>query len=339
MRGPAGRAVSSMIILLLVIMTGSCTAEQSGARLPPPDTYRPEDPIGEDGQARPVPPGAATTLTAPLIDFGGYCIQARSNAEARAIWCRNTDADDPWFAQFLLDAEDRLAWAWFPAPHDPERPDRHDHDRLTRFAVTSLGTLWPGTADRILAELEQFEGERRDRVERALPTEGAFTRTWRDDHADYTMSSLDGLIVAEHDAAVERWPSDAGHYGSRMSLAVGDLQQSGFECFYPPQPYCRRGNGEFRVSLRGDRIVTADFVIFGNETLAGTFRHGLTFLAPEVRTEIAAQIEKSRRARTDFLGIVAGTLLAVDAAPVPPADGTVPITVRVGAPLTGTFPI
>jgi len=103
--------------------------------------------------------------------------------------------------------------------------------------------------------------------------------------------------------------------------------------------YCRREFSEFRVSLRGDRIVTADFMINGDETLADSFPRGLTFLAPDVRSEIAARIEDARLARTDFLGTVAGTVLAVDAAPVPPAGGTVPVMVRIGSPLTGTFPI
>ena len=99
---------------------------------------------------------------------------------------------------------------------------------------------------------------------------------------------------------------------------------------------------EFRVSLnsrRGDRIVTADFDINGGETLADTFPRGLTFLAPDVRSEIAARIEDARVARTDFLGVVAGTVLAVDAAPVPPVGGSVPVTVRIGSPMIGTFPI
>ena len=255
------------------------------------------------------------------------------------MWCRNHDADDPWVAQFLLDAADRLAWAWIPAPVRTEHSDPFDHDRLTRFAVATLGAAWPGSADGIVNQLQEYEWERRDRIERAVSTEGAFTRSWRDDHADYTVSDLYGLIIAAHDAKVEHWPSDSGHYGSRMSLAVGDLQQSGFDCFYPPQLNCYRGNSEFRVSLRGDRIVTADFVIFGNETLADTFPRGLTFLAPAVRKEVGARIEKARRDRHDFLGIVAGTLVAVDAAPIPPVGGPVPVTVRVGAPLTGTFPL
>ena len=338
MRGPAGRIVSFMIILLALIMTG-CTSDQQVARLPGPDMYRPEDPVGEDSQVRPIPPGPATTLTAPLVELGAYCVQIRGNADGRALWCRNHDADDPWVAQFLLDAADRLAWAWIPAPVRTEHSDPFDHDRLTRFAVATLGAAWPGSADGIVNQLQEYEWERRDRIERAVSTEGAFTRSWRDDHADYTVSDLYGLIIAAHDAKVEHWPSDSGHYGSRMSLAVGDLQQSGFDCFYPPQLNCYRGNSEFRVSLRGDRIVTADFVIFGNETLADTFPRGLTFLAPAVRKEVGARIEKARRDRHDFLGIVAGTLVAVDAAPIPPVGGPVPVTVRVGAPLTGTFPL
>ncbi len=345
MRGPAGRAVSSMFILLALIMTASCTVREPVARLPPPGTYRPEDPVGEDSEARPVPPGTATTLTAALVTAGAFCVQIRSNADGRAVWCRNRDADDPWVAQFLLDRDDRLAWAWIPKPSPPvyaerDRTGRFDAaDSLTRLAVASLGALWPDAAERIGTEIQQYGWDLHDLAERGQSIEGAFTRAWRDDHADYTMSSAYGLIVARRDAVVDRWPSDSGHYGGRMSDAVGDLQDSGYECFYPPQVVCRREFNEFRVSLRGDRIVTADFDINGGETLADTFPRGLTFLAPDVRSEVAARIEDARLARTDVLGVVAGTVLTVDAAPVPPVGGSVPIAVRIGSPLIGTFPI
>ena len=63
---------------------------------------------------------------------------------------------------------------------------------------------------------------------------------------------------------------------------------------------CRREVDEFRVPLRGDRTVTGDFDINGGETLADTFPRGLTFLAPDVRSEIAVRIEDARLARTDF---------------------------------------
>ncbi|GAA1234526.1 hypothetical protein [Pseudonocardia alaniniphila] len=345
MRGPAGRVVSSMFILVTLIMTASCTPQEPIAYLPPPGTYRPEDPVGEDSEARPVPPGTATTLTAALVAAGAFCVQIRSNADGRAVWCRNRNADDPWVAQFLLDRDDRLAWAWIPKPSppvyaEPDRTEEFDADRVTRFAVAALGALWPDAVDRIGTEIQQYQRERRDRAERGQPIEGAFTRAWRDDHADYTMSSAYELIVAGRDAVVDRWPSDSGHYGGRMSEAVGDLQESGYQCFYPPQTVCHREfNDEFRVSLRGDRIVTANFDINGDETLADTFPRGLTFLAPDVRSEIAAKIEDARLARADFLGVVAGTVLAVDAAPVPPVGGSVPLAVRIGSPMIGTLPI
>ncbi|WP_152365535.1 hypothetical protein [Microlunatus speluncae] len=335
MRGPARRFVSAMIILLVLIMSGACTPQESPAVRPSADRYQPADPVGEDSEARPVPPGAATTLTAPLVGLGAFCAQIRSNAEGRAIWCRNVDADDPWVAQFLFDAEDRLAWGWIPMPGSR----RSDPYRLSDLAGAAFGALWPGTADRISTEVVQFVRENEARLGRPKSGEGSFRHTWRDGHAAYSVAGRDGLIVAGRDAEVSRWPSDAGHYGSRMSVAVGDLQQSGFDCHYPGQTSCQRGNSAFQVSLRGDRIITADFMIFGNETLADTFPRGLTFLTPAVRPEVAARIEQSRKARTDFLGVVAGTLLAIDAAPVPPVGGTVPVEVRVGAPLTGTFPI
>ncbi|GAB3748585.1 hypothetical protein [Microlunatus parietis] len=342
MRGPAGLIGALVIMVLSVIMSAACTVEPPRVQLPPPDTYRPQDPVGEDSVARPVPPGTAETITAPLVAAGAFCAQVRSNAHGRALWCRHRDADDPWVAQFLLDDQDRLAWAWFPSQPQPEEPDPNrasDPERLAGLAGPSLGALWPETADRFGDELTRYDHDHRDLIERGRSVEGAFTRSWRDDHADYTMSSVDGLIMEARDVEVERWPSDAAHYASRMSVAVGDLQDSGFECFYPPQVYCRREFQEFRVSLRGDRIITADFVVAGDETLAEVFPRGLTFLSPAVRSAVGAKIEEARKARQDYLGIVEGTVLAVDAAPIPPVGGPVPITVRIGAPLAGAYPI
>jgi len=190
-----------IILIMALIMTASCTPQEPVAQLPPPNTYRPEDPVGEDSEARPVPPGTATTLTAALVAAGAFCVQIRSNADGRAVRCRNRDADDPWVAQFLLDRDDRLAWAWIPVPSLPryaewDRTEGFDADSLTRLAVASLGALWLDAAERIGTEIQQYELDLRDRAERGQSIEGAFTRAWRDDHADYTMSSADGLIVA-----------------------------------------------------------------------------------------------------------------------------------------------
>ncbi|MFC7625455.1 hypothetical protein [Microlunatus sp. GCM10028923] len=342
MRGPAGLLVSFLIMMLSVIMSAACTPEPQRVRLPPPDRYQPLDPAGEDSVARPVPPGAAETITAPLVAAGAFCAQVRSNADGRALWCRNRDADDPWVAQFLLDDQDRLDWAWYPILPAPQGPDLNrpsDSERLAALVGPSLGALWPDSAARIAEGLDGYGRDHREQLERGRSVEGAFTRSWRDDHADYTMSSADGLIMEARGVTIDRWPSDAVHYAGRMSAAVGDLQDSGYECFYPPQVYCRREFQEFRVSLRGDRIVTVDFFIAGDETLAELFPRGLTFLSPAVRSAVGARIEKARKARQDYLGIVAGTVLAVDAAPIPPVGGTVPIRVRVGSPLAGTYPI
>lgn len=342
MRRAGGLIVSLMIMVLSVLLATACTIEPPRVRRPAPDTYQPQDPAGEDSVARPVPAGTAETITRPLVAAGAFCAQVRSNAEGRAVWCRNRVTEDPWAAQFLLDEQDRLAWAWFPSPPVLEQSDPNrspDYLRLTELAAPSLGALWPDAAERISDELVQYERDHSDLIERGRAVEGAFTRSWRDDHADYTMSSSDGVIMQARDVTIDRWPSDAVHYANRMSLAVGDLQDSGFECFYPPQLNCRREFHDFSVSLRGDRIITADFFVAGDETLAEVFPRGLTFLAPAVRAAVGAKIEEARKARQDYLGIVAGTVLVVDAAPIPPVGGTVPITVRVGAPLAGTFPI
>lgn len=330
-------AVRLMIMPLLLIMLAACSPAEPVAKLPGPETYA-REPVGEDNFAVPVPVGAASTLTAPLVQAGAFCAQTRSNEDARAIWCRNSNPDDPWVAQFLLDQEDRLAFAWFPEPPPPDDP-ADDATNLATIVEASLGALWPDQWTTRDEEFQNHEIELWKLQERGWGTEVVPVVTWADRHADYTLSSGRGLVVAGRAGTVSRWPAGADHYGGLFTEARPDLEVAGFECYGGPLPSCRREFHDFAMSVQGDRIVTAAFFIAGDETLSEVFPRGLTFLTPAVRTEVAAQIERSHQASEDFLGIVAGTLVIVDAAPVPRVGGPVPIEVRVGAPLTGTHPI
>ncbi|MEV5535707.1 hypothetical protein AB0L13_02520 [Saccharopolyspora shandongensis] len=330
------------LALSAVALTG-CTASADPPELPPAGVYE-HDAAGETSQAEPIlPGGTAAAVTGPLIDAGWFCAQVRANADGRALWCRighldATGAVVPQVAQFVLDRDDRLAWAWFGLPYTPPG----GRDRVIAAAAPALSAIWPGAGDRIRQEADDFE---RDRTQ---PRDGGRRTAWRDGHADYLLSAVAGLVVTARDTSVQRWPSGAEHYATTMSSAVDDLRAGGYDCYYPPQQSCNRvqSNGYFRVSLRGDQIVSAQFGI-GSWIEGGRQRHllsqefprGLTFLTEEVRRAVTDRIEDCRRSGTSFAGIVAGTIVIVDArrGPVDGTDHVTYLDVQIGAPLAGTY--
>ncbi|MFI0463011.1 hypothetical protein ACH347_02890 [Saccharopolyspora sp. 5N102] len=331
-------------LTLGAVALAGCTAPAEPPALPPAGVYE-HDAAGESSKAEPIAPGGtAAAVTGPLTDAGWFCAQVRANADGRALWCRigHRDATDtvaPQVAQFLLDRDDRLAWAWFPLPDTAPGDD----DPVTAAAAPALSSIWPGAGDRIRQETDDFE---RDRARRRDPTEVPRT-AWQDEHADYLLSAVDGLVVTGRDTSVRRWPSGAEHYATTMSSAVDDLRAGGYDCAYPPQQSCNRvqSNGYFRVSLRGDQIVSAQFGIgswieAGRQLhpLSAEFPRGLTFLTEEVRRAVTDRIEDCRRSGTGFAGIVNGTVVIVDASrgPVDGADHVTYLDIQIGAPLAGT---
>lgn len=271
---------------------------------------------------------------------GWFCAQARANADGRALWCRTGGGNEDGgtseqVAQFLLDRDDRLAWAWFPSAN-PEA------------AAAALSGVWPGAGDRVRQEVEHLERDTRDRRDR--PLDAPPRAEWRDARADYDYSATDGLVVTARDASVPRWPFGADHYATTMSSAVDDLLAGGYDCFYPPQESCDRpsSNGYFRVTLRGDQIVTARFGI-GGQVESGRQRHplgqefpnGLTFLTEAVRVPVTERIEQARRTGTGFTGIVAGTPLVIDAdvGGVRDGDFVAYFRIQIGVPLAATLPV
>lgn len=351
-RRPAGRVIGWAVILLLAsLMPTGCGGSPEPPELPPHGVYD-HAAAGENSRAEPVTGGGtASAVTRPLTAAGWFCAQVRVNADGRAVWCRTGHRDQagtvhPQVAQFLFDSGGRLAWAWFPPVGQSVWPPDGDRDPGAGIAESALDTIWPGVADRIRSEIADFN-RHRDPAPRAdeLPR-----TAWRDDHADYAYSTIDGLIVAVHDHSVRRWPFGAEHYATTMSSVVGDLRAGGYECAYPPQQICDRpqSNGEFRVTLHGDQIVSATFGI-GSVVEAGRQRHplteefpnGLTFLTKRVRRPITARIEHSRLTDTGFTGIVAGTVLIIDAdgTPTHAEDFAAHFTIQIGAPLTATLPV
>ncbi|MGP4017302.1 hypothetical protein [Saccharopolyspora sp. 5N708] len=328
-----------------VALTG-CTGSVEPPTLPPAGVYE-HDAAGESSWAEPIPPGGtAELITTPLVDAGWFCAQVRANAEGRALWCRVghrdvTNGVAPQVAQFVLDHDDQLAWVWFPRTSMGTGSD----DLITAAAVPALAAIWPDAGDRVLRESDDFENDRRQRAGRSDPE--ILRTAWRDRHADYILSAVDGLVVTARDTSVRRWPFGAEHYAMPMSSAVDDLRAGGYDCAYPPQQACNRveSNGYFEVSLRGDQIVSARFGI-GSWIESGRQRHplseefprGLTFLTEEVRRPVTERIEDCRLSGTSFAGIVAGTVVIVDARRglVDGDDHVSSLDIQIGVPLAGT---
>ncbi|WP_230984738.1 hypothetical protein [Microbispora oryzae] len=325
-------------------LTG-CTRSDEPPSLPPAGVYE-HAAAGENSQAESAPTdGTAEALTRPLRAAGWFCAQVRSNADGRAVWCRighrdEGDAVDPQVAQFLLDRDDRLAWAWFPLTYSD-----HDDDHVAAAAAPALTAIWPGAGDRVRQEIDDFD---HDLTRHTTWRSEDIPRTgWRDTHADYTYDEHNGLIAIARDASVRRWPFGSEHYATTMSSAVDDLRAGGYDCFYPPQQSCNRtqSNGYFRVTLRGDQIVSAQFGIGSliesgrqRHPLSQEFPHGLTFLTEAVRRPVTERIEQSRRSGTSFAGIVAGTVVIIDASrgAVDGDDLVAYLDIQIGTPLTAT---
>ncbi|MER7985531.1 hypothetical protein ABTY53_08035 [Streptomyces noursei] len=334
-------------MLGLLVLTGCARADEPSP-LPPAGVYQ-HGAAAENSQAEPIAPdGPAGALTRPLRAAGWFCVQARANADGRALWCRiaRHDASDtvrPQVAQFLLDRDDRLAWAWFPSAE--RAPEAND---VVAAAASTLTAIWPDAGDRVREEINDFEADHRTDT---TGHDGGTPRAgWRDKHAEYRYDWLNGLVVTARDASVRRWPFGSDHYATSMSSAVDDLLAGGYDCSYPPQQNCNRvqSNGSFRVTLRGDQIVSAEFGI-GSRIEAGRqrhllgeeFPHGLTFLTEAVRRPVTERIEQSRRTGTSFAGIVAGTVVLIDArkSALDGGDLVAYLDIRIGAPLAATLPV
>ncbi|WP_204026845.1 hypothetical protein [Sinosporangium siamense] len=340
--------IALMTVFLGPLALTGCTGSGEPPPLPPAGVYE-HGAAGENSRAEPAPVGGtAGALTRPLGEAGWFCAQVRANADGRAMWCRighrdETDTLHPQVAHFLLDREDRLAWAWFPATQ--VNHERDQGDRVAAAAAPTLTAIWPGAGDRIRREMDDFnrDFEARPRWRDVdIPWIG-----WRDAHADYSYDRHSGLVVSARDTSVRRWPFGSEHYATTMSSAVDDLLAGGYDCFYPPQQSCTRSqsNGYFRVSLRGDQIVSAQFGIGSliesgrqRHLLSEEFPHGLTFLTEAVRRPVTDRIEQSRRSGTGFAGIVAGTIVIIDArrGRVEGDDLVAYLDIQIGVPLAAT---
>ncbi|MGI5485633.1 hypothetical protein [Microtetraspora malaysiensis] len=337
-----------MIMFLGPLALAGCTRSDEPPALPPAGVYE-HDAAGENSQAEPASTdGTAGALTRSLREAGWFCAQVRANADGRALWCRIGHRDEadtvyPQVAQFLLDRDDRLAWAWFPSTQA-----KHENDQVAAAAAPALTAIWTDAGDRLRQEIDDFDRDLRTRTTQL--SDGIPRTGWRDTYADYSYDGHNGLVVTARDASVRRWPFGSEHYATTMSSAVDDLLAGGYDCFYPPQQNCNRvqSNGYFRVALRGDQIVSAQFGIGSliesgrqRHLLSEEFPHGLTFLTEAVRRPVTERIEQSRRSGTGFAGIVAGTVVIIDAhrGAVDGDDLVAYFDIQIGAPLAATLPI
>ncbi|MER5423171.1 hypothetical protein [Streptosporangium roseum] len=352
-RWPAVRTImiaSMMMILGPLALTG-CTRSAEPPALPPDGVYD-HAAAGENSRAEPAPTdGTAGAVTRPLMEAGWFCAQVRTNADGRVLWCRighrdQVDTAHPQVAQFLLDHDDRLAWAWFPPAEQPV--DQRSGGQVAAAAAPALAAIWADAGDRVLEEIDDFDRDLRSGPVRR--SEEIPRIAWRDRHADYGYSVINGLVVTARDGSVRRWPFGAEHYATTMSSVVDDLRAGGYDCAYPPQRDCNRSqsNGYFRVTLRDDQIVSARFGIGSRiesgrqrHLLSEEFPHGLTFLTEAVRGPVTERIEQARRSGTGFAGIVAGTVVIIDARRGAVGDGDFAayFDIQIGAPLTATLPV
>jgi hypothetical protein len=346
-RGDAVLIMTLLIVLLGSALTG-CTRSPAPPQLPPTGVYA-HEPSREVSFARTAPTqGGAGRLISPLIADGWFCAEARRNSLGRSLWCRTSwQAEDELrrsqVAQFVLDHDDQLAWAWFP--HPSYSLSTADHDLIIK-AAASLDQVWPDAAGRIGEQIEDHVEDSEDQT----VSDGVPRSHWRDRHATYSYSDIDGLVVVARNTSVAQWPYASEHYAQTMSSAVDDLAAGGYQCHYPPQQICNNpgANRDFQVTLRADQIVSASFslpsrVESGRQVLPLTdfFPNGLSFLTDTVRLEITNQIEESRRTGSSFAGIVEGAVLIIDS-DVGYRRGdelAAGLEIQVGAPLAGTLPI
>jgi hypothetical protein len=349
-RRPAIRTILMIMVIGPLALTG-CTRSSEPPSLPPAGVYD-HDAAGENSRAEPAPTeGTAGSVTRPLTEAGWFCAQIRANADGRALWCRighhdQADTVHPQVAQFLLDHHDRLAWAWFPPAE--RSADQEGGDQVADAAAPALAAIWSDAGDRVQEEIDDFDGDLRDRMVRR--SDEIPRSAWRDKHADYSYSVIDGLIVTARDSSVRRWPFGAEHYATTMSSAVDDLRAGGYDCAYPPQENCNRSqsNGYFRVTIRDDQIISVRFGIGSRiesgrqrHPLSEEFPHGLAFLTEAVRGPVTERIEEARRSGTGFAGIVAGTVVIIDASrgSAGEADFAAYFDIQIGAPLAATLPV
>lgn len=324
------RSALALAWALVVVLGAGC------GRVPvldrPSDAYE-HPPLDEVSTAYLVPGRHGDTLTLGLRQRGWFCVDARRNSSASQIWCRlrtpSPRGDEIITLQLILDTAGQLRYAEVKLESEPAE-DQTVEGRFQQVLTQSLLTQWPDDTDAITQALE----DERARVEELVDQGRHYSppaQGWQTSHAVYAMPSPYRLTVTPLRGAEAAWPFGADHYATTMTAALPDLRAGGYQCRYPPQTDCNRPdrNQAVRVNVHGDQIVTAS-VRVGSHLRHGRqrspltaegFPSGLPFLTHRVEPAVRAQLERCRRSGTGYAGVVAGTVLIVDAAdPEPPRD-------------------
>jgi hypothetical protein len=327
----------------------------------PPDAYE-HPPLQEVSTAYLMPGRHGDTLTRGLRQQGWFCADARRNSSASQIWCRlrtpSPQGDEIITLQLILDTAGQLRYAEIQFESNPAEGQTVE-GHFQQVLTPSLLTQWPDDTEAITqalederARVEEMGDQGRSRVEERADQAGHYgspAQGWQTSHAVYAMPNLYRLTVTPLHGAQAAWPFGADHYATTLTAALPDLRAGGYQCHYAPQTDCTRPNNgsnqTVRMSVHGDQIVTASMLV-GSHVRHGRLRSphtdegfpsGLPFLTDRVEAAVRAQLERCRRSGTGYAGVVAGTVLIVDAAdPEPPRDTSnfgQSFTVTVGVPL------
>lgn len=320
--------------------------------------------------------GPVDVVAAGLTESGLFCAQVRANAVARQIWCRGTyldraTSDDRWAdtVDIVATPDGQLQYL---RVNPPERLDNTagaglsanaDTDgRLISILKASLLRLWPDDTDaanNLISEVRRASrgvGLGHD----SRDSERAKTSTA---HADYYVGEGDYFsknfrttghppltFIAATNFLAGPWPTSSAHSLVDPVAAAPGLEAAGFDCPGPDKNPCNHTDHNEYVTYwtvpRTNGVAHVEAFIAGGTSKDGGFTtiadvgyaHGLTFLTDAVRPAIEDRIEQARRDDQPFLGIVAGTVVRIDARPTPvPISGSGPVTVAIGVPLVGGF--
>ena len=333
-------------------------------------------PLHEDSTAVPVAgAGEVGAFAAGLAEVGYACAQVRANDRARQVWCRAVAPPAPGATTPAVTTVDlvstpdgRLEYARLNPPPPTLRPGYADPDRvdrLTRVLDATFLRQWPDDARvvrALVADVDQADIGLTTSRNDGRPLDQQSARTG---HAVYTVSEVpvpDGVdedvvsgyatlaLTVTTDALEDRsWPYGSEHYAVTTEAAGPGLEAGGFDCYAPAESPCTRPAGNQQVDYvtrpGTDQVVTARVGVGGGvldpavgvPSLASAgFPAGLTFLTEDVRSAVEQRLDDARRTGESWAGIVAGTVLVLDADATPrQPDGTyaVHVDLTVGAPL------
>ncbi len=314
---------------------------------------------GESSVAVPVPDrGDVALVVSTLEDAGFFCAQVRANDVAAQIWCRASVApvdDEIESSVTVVNMVSSRAGAIQYADISARGSgSQSDWDRLSDVLNESFLAVWPSDSSKVqvvIAGLERGPGFFPD------DPHPPRTKTFSTKNAGYLIA--EGGLVPKFrliTSAVQdySWPYDASDYATTMTAAGPDLAEAGYECFPNWTSPCRRGveqgsNQEIRyttpnpnVSLDNpDQILSLEMLNPGTrrdadrESLPSLgFPRGLPFLVSAARAPVEAQIVQTQRTGESFIGIIAGTILIVEAPHNKPKirSGPLPVNVTIGVP-------